>query len=258
MHRRKIKSPRYLNLMPTPNFFTQGSPYLKHPLLTPERKVKEIDFVLQHAKVEPSAAILDVGCGFGRHSIELARRGYKVVGIDSSATMIAAAEERSAGIWGQPTFTQARAEEFTSQDQFDAAICLFSTLGQIDSQGENSNLVKRVAEVLRPKGHFIVEVPNHLWVAENLKAEERFGDNENYTHITRQYDQKNKIVSEKFELVSPQGIQEYFLRYRLYSQKELGELFSLANLNIRFIFGDYDGNPYTYYSPVIILVTQSS
>ena len=42
------------------------------------------------------ARVLDVGCGFGRHSIELARRGYWVVGVDPSVAMIAAAQERVA------------------------------------------------------------------------------------------------------------------------------------------------------------------
>jgi len=242
--------------MSTPNFFTQGSPYLDHPLLTPERTSKEIDFVQQHTQLETGSKILDVGCGSGRHSIELAKRGFNVVGIDPSRAMITEANSRSSGIWGQPTFIQARAEDFTTQDQFDAAICLFTTLGQIDTQGENGDLVKNVANGLRSQGHFIVEVPNHLWVAENLKAEERFGEDENYTHITRQYDQESKIVSEQFELVSPQGTREFILRYRLYSQKELSAVFAEAYLNILSIFGDYDGNPYTYYSPVIILVAQ--
>ncbi len=242
--------------MPKPNFFTSGSPYLNHPLLTPERTAKEIDFVIQHAGVEPGASILDVGCGFGRHSIALAQRGYQVVGIDSSEAMIAAARDRSKAGQVSPTFIQVRAEEFTSVEKFDAAICLFTTLGQIDASGENTGLVSRVTTSLRADGIFIVEVPNHLWVAENLKSNERFGDETNYTEISRKYNQETKIVTEQFKLVSPEGRNDFYLRYRLYSQKELGGLLSEANFNIRAIFGDYDGNPYTYYSPTIILVAQ--
>lgn len=238
------------------NFFSTGSPYLNHPLLTPERTAKEIDFVLKHADLDRGASILDVGCGFGRHSIELALRGYQVVGIDPSDAMISVANERATEVRGKPKFVLARGEEFTSRDKFDAAICLFTTLGQIDEIGENSNLVDRVENVLHPGGIFIIEVPNHIWVTENLQTSERFGDIDNYTIITRQYDQVEKIVTEKFELVLPEGIKDYLLRYRLFSQKELGRLLRKANFDIKAIFGDYDGHPFTYYSSTIIIVAQ--
>ena len=78
--------------MSTPNFFSPGSPYLDHPLLTPERTAAEIDFVLAQTALPPGARLLDVGCGPGRHSLELARRGYQVMGIDPSGAMIAAAK----------------------------------------------------------------------------------------------------------------------------------------------------------------------
>ncbi len=242
--------------MSNPNFFSSGSPFLNHPLLTPERTLKEVDFVLEHANLEDEQRVLDVGCGFGRHSIELARRGYDVVGIDPSGAMIVAADERAAEVWGKPVFIQARGEEFTSEDKFNAAICLFTSLGQIDEHGENSGLVKRVAEVLISEGVFIVEVPNHHWVAENLQTSDRFGDDDSYTVINRQYDDEEKIVTEKFELISPLEKKEYHLRYRLFSQKDLGKLLNEANFIIKAILGDYDGNPYTYYTPSIIIVAQ--
>jgi len=63
------------------NFFEPGSPFLKHPLLTPERTAAEIDFILSVLPLEAGDRILDIGCGFGRHSHELARRGFDVLGI---------------------------------------------------------------------------------------------------------------------------------------------------------------------------------
>ncbi|MBL6982563.1 MAG: class I SAM-dependent methyltransferase, partial [Anaerolineales bacterium] len=234
--------------MVTPNFFTSGSPYLNHPLLTAERTSKEVDFVIAQTALEQGSSILDVGCGFGRHSIELARRGYDVVGIDPSEAMISAANQRAAEVWENPKFMQARGEEFSSEDKFDAAICLFTTLGQIDEIGENTGLVKRVAEALSPEGMFIIEVPNLHWLAENIKTSERFGDDENYTEITRELNQETNIVTENFEVVSPEKNKEYLLRYRLLTQKELGKLLSEARFATKAIYGDYDGHPYTYYT----------
>ena len=61
------------------NFFEHGSPYLQHPLLTPERTAEEVDFILSILPVEPGDKFLDIGCGFGRHSLELALRGFSVL-----------------------------------------------------------------------------------------------------------------------------------------------------------------------------------
>lgn len=239
-----------------PNFFTTGSPYLNHPLLTQERTTREVDFVIKQARLESGQRILDVGCGPGRHSIELARRGYRVVGIDPSETMISAARTRALEAPVAPKFIQARGEEFTSDEPFDAAICLFTTLGQIDEFGENSHLISRVADLLNPGGMFIIEVPNHHWVAENLKTSERFGDSENYTEITRRYDPVEKIVSEKFDLVSSEGSREYLLKYRIFDKKKLKKYLKAADFGSISIFGDYESSSFSYKSINIIIAAQ--
>ncbi len=56
-----------------------------------QNTVGEVDFILDELSVPAGASILDVGCGTGRHSIELARRGYDVTGLDLSAQMLARA-----------------------------------------------------------------------------------------------------------------------------------------------------------------------
>ena len=65
-------------------FFSDGSPYLSHPLLTAERTAAEVDEI-ERLVGSVSGRVLDVGCGFGRHSIELASRNADVTGIDPSA-----------------------------------------------------------------------------------------------------------------------------------------------------------------------------
>ena len=62
--------------MESPNFFRDNSPFLRHPLLTAERTAAEIDFLTPRLGITPTDRVLDIGCGFGRHSIELARRGF--------------------------------------------------------------------------------------------------------------------------------------------------------------------------------------
>ena len=216
-----------------PNFFTEGSPFLNHPLLTAERTTREIDFIEAQLQLPAGAHILDVGCGFGRHSIELARRGYAVTGIDPAAAMIAAAHERAVEAAVSVDFRQVRGEQFITDDPFDAAICLFTSLGQIGPDGENNGLVGRVYEALKPGGLFVVEVPQRETAVSQLRPSDKFGEGEQFTAVTRQYNPSDQTVTETFRLVAPEETRSYLLRYHLYSFTELESLLKQAGFLAR-------------------------
>ena len=57
---------------------------------------QEVDFIEQEIRYNKELKILDVGCGTGRHAIELAKRGYKVTGIDLSVSQLNRAREKAA------------------------------------------------------------------------------------------------------------------------------------------------------------------
>jgi len=238
------------------NFFEDDSPFLVHPLLTAERTNLEIDFIESELALPPGARLLDVGCGFGRHSIELARRGYAVVGIDPAVTMITAARESAAKMTLSVDFRQERGEQFVTEDPFDAAICLFTSLGQITPQGENSGLVQRAYASIKPKGQFVVEVPQRDAAVDQLKSSDRFGDGEQYTAVSRRYDPQKQTVTEIFRLVSPEENQTFTLRYRLYSQAALFAMFEQAGFVIQAAYGDYDGTPLTDKHPLMLVIGQ--
>lgn len=242
--------------MAKPNFFREDSPYLKHPLLTAERTAREIDFVLSQLSLSPGARLLDVGCGPGRHSVELAQRGYDVVGIDPAPAMIAAARARAAKAGVSPDFRQVSGESFVANEEFDAAICLFTTLGQVSEKGDNSRLVERVYQALRPGGSFIVEVPQRAQAVKNLKPTDRFEGPERYTVVTRYFDPKDNSVTEEFEVVSPEETQHYLLRYRLYSRAELTDLLQKAGFSLVAAYGNYDGASLSYESPIMLLLAR--
>lgn len=70
------------------------------PLFKPERTAKEVEFLLGVLALKPGASILDLCCGYGRHSIELARKGFQVTGYDLSEHLLGAAKQaaRESGV----------------------------------------------------------------------------------------------------------------------------------------------------------------
>lgn len=236
------------------NFFEDGSPFLNHPLLTAERTAVETNFLESQLRLPAGARILDVGCGFGRHSIELAQRGYTVTGIDPAAAMIAAAQEQAAAAGVSVDFRQARGEEFTTGTPFDAAICLFTSLGQLGPDGDNSALVSRVVDALKPGGLFVVEVPQRDTAVAQLRPSDKFGDGDRYTAVTRQYNPNNQTITETFHLVTPENTRTYTLRYRLYDRTELENLLTQAGFTFHAAYSSYTGSPLTADSATMILI----
>ncbi|MGD8752890.1 MAG: methyltransferase domain-containing protein [Anaerolineales bacterium] len=240
------------------NFFSQGSPYLDHPLLTPERTAREIDFILSQIDLPPGGQVLDVGCGTGRHCIELARRGYHVVGIDPAEAMLSAARHATAEAGVTVELRQVRGEELAEWGTFDAAICLFTTLGQMQAGEDNRALLERVAQALQPGGFLALEVPQRDWVAQNLKTNERIGEGENYTLVTRRFEPAEKAVLERFTRVSPQGERVYRLRYRLFNHPELENLLVRAGFEILGAYEGYAKVPITENSATMLFVARKS
>lgn len=208
------------------NFFDQDSPYLNHPLLTPERTRAEVDQLHDVLGLEPGDHVLDVGCAFGRHTIELAARGIHCLGIDPSKTMIVAAEERATkatfGTPIRPQFKHLRAQDLHEQDRFDHAFCLFTTLGQIDRDGKtNESLLINVAKALKPGGQIAVDVPNRAWVQANLRTSDVFGEGANRTEVRRSVDATTNRASERFDVYANSELRQFDLGYYLYTPDEL-------------------------------------
>jgi D-alanine-D-alanine ligase len=249
----KTSANPYFEVQMKPNFFDQGSPYLFHPLLTPERTAEEVDFILAITGIKPGGKILDIGCGAGRHSIEFARLGYDVLGIDPSAAMIATAKEKGVDEELKPEFRQMRGEDLNFTSEFDVAICLFTTLGQVNDQDDNHQLLFNAARALRNGGRFIVELQLPAYVENHLKTEERLGGGDSYVDVERSYDKPQKIVTEVFTRISPNGQQAYMLRYRLFNLDEINALLEKVGFNEIDIYAGYEMTPLMDDDPAVVI-----
>jgi len=113
-------------------FDGHASAYMENPFT--KNTLAEVDFLIEELKLPPGSRILDVGCGTGRHSVELARRGYLMTGVDISSGMLDEARKAAKEANVEVEWIHADATEFKSNNTFDAAICLcegaFGLLGR--------------------------------------------------------------------------------------------------------------------------------
>ena len=126
--------------------------------------IGECDFIEKEAGYNKSLKLIDVGCGTGRHSIELAKRGYNVTGIDLSLSQLAMAKGKAAQERVQVTFLQHDARNLPFDKEFDLAIMLCEgAFPLMETDEMNFEILSNVTKALKGKSKFIFTTLNGLF-----------------------------------------------------------------------------------------------
>lgn len=123
----------------------------------------EVEFIVKEVNPSSDDWILDVGCGTGRHSIELAKRNYNVVGIDFVSRLIEACEAGVAGnniLSDKAQFILGDIRSYKFGRQFNHAICLYDVIGSYATDDENIKIIENIFNHLKPGGFLIASVMN--------------------------------------------------------------------------------------------------
>jgi len=141
-------------------FEEMGIEYEDYPFT--QNTENEVGWMIKEYLTSPEMKILDVGCGTGRHAINLATRGYKnITAIDLSPGMIKAARETAKKKNAQVDFQLGDARELPFENKFDAALCLCEgAFGLLENDTENYKVLKAVHKSLKKHGIFILTTLN--------------------------------------------------------------------------------------------------
>jgi 2-polyprenyl-3-methyl-5-hydroxy-6-metoxy-1,4-benzoquinol methylase len=125
----------------------------------------ECDFIEQEIRHDKQARILDIGCGTGRHSVELAARGYSnITGIDLSVTQLERAREKAKEKKLNIIFQKHDARELPFHDEFDLAIMLCEgAFPLMETDEMNYKILQNAAKALKQNGKFIFTTLNGLF-----------------------------------------------------------------------------------------------
>lgn len=124
----------------------------------------ECDFIENELKSDKSLKILDVGCGTGRHSIELAKRGFDITGIDLSESQLARAREKAETNNLKIDFRKEDARNLPFSDEFDVAIMLCEGgFPLMETDEMNYGILRSVTKSLKKDGKFLFTTLNGLF-----------------------------------------------------------------------------------------------
>lgn len=121
----------------------------------------EIDFVEKACGIAHESQVLDVGCGLGRHTLELAKRGYKhLSAYDFSPRLLRQAKAKSEELGYTVDFDVKDCRHLHRGATYDAVICLYDVIGSFRTYDDNISIIKSIRGVLKHGGRCVVSVMN--------------------------------------------------------------------------------------------------
>lgn len=200
--------------------------------------LREAEFLVKEFGLPAGSALLDVGCGVGRHTVELAKRGYWMTGVDLSESMLAEARKaaRAAGVVVELLHADAR--DFIAEARFDGALCVcegaFCLLGAGDDPlTRDLEILRNIYRALKPGARFILTALSAFRLIRQVTEEEvRAG----------RFDPLTLVEHNAMEVDTPDGTQTIPTRERLYVPTELAFMCQLAGFTVEHIGGGTAGN----------------
>lgn len=217
---------------------------------------QEIHFITEVLNLPTQASILDLYCGYGRHSIELAKLGFQVTGIDATADFLDIAAQKAKEANVQVSFVQRDMRELNYHDEFDAVINMFAAFGYF-SDDENAQVLERVAKSLHPGGVFLIDLLNREWMVRNNLNRYWRHPNGEYV-LSYKVELQQGITTMKRQLINQvTGVKtQYEFVLRTYSLTEMTNILYRAGLSIKTTYGGFDGSTYNADSQRMIILAQ--
>jgi SAM-dependent methyltransferase len=198
---------------------------------------KEVDYIEESLAVAKGAMLLDLGCGTGRHAIELTRRGYKVVGFDLSLPMLAKAAEEAQDRGQKLNFVQGDMREMTFEDTFDGIYCWNTSFGFFE-EDKNNQVVQRVHKALKKGGQFVLEVGNRDFIIRQAPSLAWFEGDGCICMDEMSIDWITSRMKVKRTMMMDDGrTKEIDYSVRIYSLHELGKILHDAGFRVAEVSG---------------------
>lgn len=192
--------------------------------------------------------VLDLACGTGTIAVELARRGYRVIGLDLSEEMLAVADAKARQAGVEVFFTRQDLRSFRLPEKADAAVCLFDSLNYLTSPEDLEKAFRRVAAALAAGAPFLFDLHTEYrlrWYGETTFAYR--GDDIAYIWES-EYDPEKRLCTMELTLFvrQPDGRYARFEEVheeRAHTSGEVESALRRAGLELVGVYGELSCEP---------------
>jgi SAM-dependent methyltransferase len=220
-----------------PDWYRSGFPPITAAMPWADRTEAEVDRAIMMLRPEGGERVLDLACGIGRHSLELRRRGFEVVGVDISPDLLEMAEREAEAQSLEVSFMQADLRELDLRDEFDLVLSLNDgAVGYFETEEENHRTFEVIAQALRDGGGHLMQLPNvlhaeaHLPLKSWIVGESTLELSDHHWNAEDRYIEGSTVpirIGEVFE-----RYEEIPFRQRLYTVEELAEIYESVGMRL--------------------------
>jgi SAM-dependent methyltransferase len=237
------------------DFFNNDYIRIYAPFLPQDHTEQEIKHILQLLQLPPESRLLDLCCGYGRHTIPLARQGYAMTGFDLSEILLQKARQQAESEQVQVRWQRGDMQQLPFTQEFDAVINIFTSFGYLPNDEADQKVLRQVYQTLKPGGLFLIETVYQPRVLRHTSP-----------HGIIRYDDGLIVLEERhidllhsrnevhISLITPDGQRtEYQQSIRIYTLTEMVQMLTQAGFVIQEYYGDLNGAPLTLDSRLVIV-----
>ena len=208
----------------------------------------QIDSVERFLGLEPRARVLDLACGRGRQTLELARRGYRVLGMDSPEGLLAEARKEGRAERLNVHFLKGDIRQIPYRSEFDAVVSLFGSFGCLAGERDDLKALESARKSLKPGAKLLLDLLNKEWLMRHFEPNlwEQGEDGRGTVVLDKiSFDFEAGRLNNHRTLVAKDGTRSpAFVSLRVYTLTELKALLARAGLAYLGSWGGFEGSPY--------------
>lgn len=235
------------------------------PIMFDDARWEEAPTVAQYVKdiahLAPGSKVLDAGCGLGRISVELAALGLDVTGVDIIQSELEAARDSAEAEGVELTLVNHDLRTYSAPDQFDCAINLFTSFGYCDTVEEDMQILRNIANSVKPGGTFIMECTSRetaimYWTPGEEFERAGFKVVTHFEVVGAWEGLRSQWTLYPLDSKDNQSVIDHTFIQRLYPATFLRDKLLEMGFSKADICGDYDLSPYDEHARTMILIAR--
>ncbi len=228
------------------------------PLMFTQEKIAaakdEMEKVIALTGLKPGASVLDLCCGVGRCSFELARRGLKVTGVDRTASYLAKARKQAAQENLDVELIQDDMRMFVRPESFDCVISMFTSWTFFEDPDEDRQVIMNAYSSLKPGGKLVIQTHGKETLA-HIFHERSWDERDGVIWLYEREVRNNwSWMHNRWIMFKGNERIEGEITHRLYAGSEIVALLKDCGFSKVELFGDLDGSPYNQRAKQMITI----
>lgn len=212
----------------------------------------DVDNIITLLGMKPRMRVLDLCCGIGRYSLEFARRGFRVTGVDLTQYYLEKASKQAESEGLEVEFIQSDMRSFHQPDTFDVIVNLDSSFGFFEDPAEDRRVLKNMYRSLKTGGRFLQQMKGKETIAREFRERDWYEEGDRIVVKERVIKQDWGFIDLRWIIFDGVKRDEKSITMRLYSAVELSSLLNESGFSGVKVYGNLSGSPYDHRAECLV------